>query len=78
LDAATSLTDPVNQGLIQFARHTGIVLDPVCTGRAFANLVAVVREGSVRRGQRTVFLLSGGLSGFFGNPAVLAFAGNGA
>jgi D-cysteine desulfhydrase len=64
--------------LIQFARHTGIVLDPVYTGRAYAGLEAAVREGSVRRGQRTVFLHSGGLPGFFGNPDVLAFAGDGA
>ena len=72
------LTDPVKQGLIQFARHTGIVLDPVYTGRAFAGLVAAVLEGSVKRGQRTVFLHSGGLPGFFGNPDVMAFAGDGA
>jgi L-cysteate sulfo-lyase len=68
------VTDAVKEALVLCARHTGIVLDPVYTGRALAGLVAAVHEGVVRRGEPTVFLHSGGLPGFFGNPDVLAFA----
>jgi L-cysteate sulfo-lyase len=68
------LTDAAKEALVLFATHTGAVLDPVYTGRAFAGLVAAVREGTVRRGERTVFLHSGGLPGLFGKPEALAFA----
>lgn len=69
-----SLTDPVKEALVMCATHAGIVLDPVYTGRAFAGLVAAVREGSVQRGARTVFLHSGGLPGLFGHAGAMAFA----
>jgi hypothetical protein len=39
------------------------VLDPVYTGRAMAGLIAAVREGDVRPGERTVLLRTGGLPG---------------
>jgi L-cysteate sulfo-lyase len=68
------LTGPVEEALVMCAAHAGIVLDPVYTGRAFAGLIAGVREGSVRRGERTVFLHSGGLPGLFGHAATGSFA----
>jgi L-cysteate sulfo-lyase len=68
------LTQPVEEALTLFATHTGIILDPIYTGRAFAGFLAAVRDGSVRRGQRSVLLHSGGLPGFFGNPAALALS----
>ena len=68
------LTEPVKHALRLVAAHSGIVLDPVYTGRAFAGLVAAVREGVVRPGERTVFLHSGGLPGFFGHPEALRFS----
>lgn len=71
------LTPAVAQALQLVARQAGIILDPIYTGRAFAGLIAAVREGQVQPGQRTVFLHSGGLPGFFGHPEVLALAGRG-
>jgi L-cysteate sulfo-lyase len=68
------LADGARAALALCAREGGIVLDPVYTGRAFAGLMAAVREGSVRRGERTVFLHSGGLPGLFGHTEALAFA----
>ena len=68
------LTQPVEEALTLFATHTGIVLDPIYTGRAFAGFLAAVRDGSVRRGERSVLLHSGGLPGFFGNAAALALS----
>jgi len=51
----------------ELAQTEGIILDPVYTGRAFAGLIAAVREGSIQAGQQVVFLHSGGLPGLFGH-----------
>ncbi|GAA1277182.1 hypothetical protein GCM10009579_40530 [Streptomyces javensis] len=53
------------------ARTEGIVLDPIYTGRALAGLIAAVRHGQVRPGQRTVFVHTGGLPGLFGHAETL-------
>jgi D-cysteine desulfhydrase len=50
------------------ARTEGLLLDPVYTGKALAGLAAAVAEGTVRPGQRTVFVHTGGLPGLFGHP----------
>ncbi|MGF6175430.1 D-cysteine desulfhydrase family protein [Ensifer sp. 4252] len=68
------LTEPVEHALKMVARQAGIVLDPTYTGRAFAGLMAAVRDGVVRPGERTVFLHTGGLPGFFGSPDALRFS----
>ncbi len=60
--------------MLTAARTEGIVLDPVYTGRAMAGLIAAVREGDVRPGERTVLLHTGGLPGLFGHPGALAQA----
>lgn len=68
------LTEPVRDALKLAARTEGIVLDPIYTGRALAGLVAAVGDGDIRPGERTVFLHSGGLPGFFGHPEAPDFA----
>ena len=68
------LTEEVKEALHLVAIHSGIILDPIYTGRAFAGLIAAIREGSVKSGEKTIFIHSGGLPGFFGNPDVLNFA----
>jgi D-cysteine desulfhydrase family pyridoxal phosphate-dependent enzyme len=49
------------------ARTEGLLLDPVYTGKAMAGLVAAVRDGRLprHRGQRIVFVHTGGLPAFF-------------
>ena len=47
------------------ARTEGLVLDPVYTGKAMAGLIAAVGDGRVRRGDRVVFLHTGGLPALF-------------
>jgi len=51
------------------AETEGLVLDPTYSGRAMAGLVAAVKAGSIRPGERTVFLHTGGLPGLFGHDA---------
>jgi len=70
----SSLTGPVREAMLIAARTEGVILDPVYTGRALAGLIAAVREGDVRPGERTVLLHTGGLPGLFGHPAALAQA----
>ena len=65
-DGYPHLTPESRQALLVAARTEGIVLDPIYTGRALAGLKAEIDEGSIRPGQRTVFLHSGGLPGLFG------------
>ncbi|MBQ1016897.1 pyridoxal-phosphate dependent enzyme [Micromonospora sp. D93] len=59
-----TLTDAVRAALEVTARTEGVFLDPTYTGRAMAALLA----GSFPRGERVVFLHSGGLPGLFGHP----------
>ncbi len=63
------LTPAVREAMELAARTEGLVLDPVYTGRAAAGLIAAVADHSIRPGQRTVFLHSGGLPGLFGHSA---------
>ncbi|MEV6281322.1 pyridoxal-phosphate dependent enzyme [Kribbella sp. NPDC051770] len=56
------------------ARTEGVVLDPIYTGRAMAGLIAAVEDGTLRPGDRPVFVHTGGLPGFFGNADAVAYA----
>jgi L-cysteate sulfo-lyase len=71
----STLAEPVKHALLLAARTEGLILDPVYTGRAMAGLVAAVRDGDVRAGQRTVFLHSGGFAGLFGSDETMRWAG---
>ncbi|WP_164157918.1 D-cysteate sulfo-lyase [Sandarakinorhabdus rubra] len=42
------------------ARSEGILLDPVYSGKAMAGLIALVREGVLKKGERVLFLHTGG------------------
>lgn len=53
------------------ARTEGILLDPVYTGKIMAGLIGLVRAGRWRRGQRVLFLHTGGLPSLFGSEDVL-------
>lgn len=49
------------------ARTEGILLDPVYTGKAFAGLVGMIREGKFKEGDNVLFLHTGG------SPALYAY-----
>ena len=69
-----ALTDGVRRAIADAGRAAGIVLDPVYTGKAFAGLTAAVADGSIRPGERTVFVHTGGLPGLFGHPLAAELA----
>ena len=43
----------------------GLLLDPVYSGKAFAGLLAGIRNGDYRAGQNVLFVLTGGTPGLF-------------
>ncbi|MEM9602055.1 MAG: D-cysteine desulfhydrase family protein [Pseudomonadota bacterium] len=45
--------------------HEGMLLDPVYSGKAFAAIPALLEGGTVRPGQKVVFVHTGGLGGLF-------------
>ena len=48
-----------------FAELEGILLDPVYSGKGAAGLIDLARKGALK-GQRVVFLHTGGAAGLFG------------
>ena len=47
------------------AQKEGLFLDPVYTGKAFAGLIAMAKEGAFRPDDSVLFLHSGGAGGLF-------------
>ncbi|MBR0464749.1 MAG: D-cysteine desulfhydrase family protein [Clostridia bacterium] len=58
-------SDEGNEAIRLMAEHEGLFLDPVYTGKAFAGLIAMAREGAFRPGERVLFLHTGGAGGIF-------------
>ena len=54
-----------NAAVRLMAEKEGIFLDPVYTGKAFAGLIAMAREGAFREGEKVLFLHTGGAGGLF-------------
>lgn len=55
-----------------FAELEGILLDPVYSGKAAAGLVDYCRSGRFARGERVVFLHTGGSAALFGYDKILS------
>ena len=58
-----------------FAELEGILLDPVYSGKGAAGLIDYCRKGRFRKGERVVFLHTGGAAGLFGYDAAFADQG---
>ncbi|MDO4741692.1 MAG: pyridoxal-phosphate dependent enzyme, partial [Eubacteriales bacterium] len=54
-----------NDAVKLMAENEGIFLDPVYTGKAFAGLAAMAKEGAFAPDDRVLFLHSGGAGGLF-------------
>ena len=54
-----------NAAVAMMAQSEGIFLDPVYTGKAFAGLVAMAKEGAFAPEDRVLFVHSGGAGGLF-------------
>lgn len=58
-------SDEGNTAVALMAEQEGIFLDPVYTGKAFAGLLAMAREGAFKPTDKVLFLHSGGAGGLF-------------
>jgi len=66
--------DSTLEALELFARTDGILLDPVYSAKAAAGLIDLIRTGELRKGERVVFLHTGGSATLSGYAHVLASA----
>lgn len=60
------------EAITMFAQLEGILLDPVYSGKGAAGLIDYARKGRFKKGQRVVFLHTGGSAGLFGYDAAFA------
>lgn len=57
------MSDDQKKFLVRVARTTGLLFDPVYTGKALWGLAEAVASGDIRMGSRVLFLHTGGLPG---------------
>jgi L-cysteate sulfo-lyase len=60
-----AITQSVIFALRLMAEREGLLLDPVYSGKAFAGLLAGIREGLYSPGQNILFIMTGGIPGLF-------------
>jgi L-cysteate sulfo-lyase len=58
-------TDSMNEAVLMLARLEGLLFDPVYSGKALAGMIDYVRQGRFTKGQKIVFLHTGGSAGLF-------------
>jgi D-cysteine desulfhydrase len=58
-------TDAMLEAVRLMARTEGLILDPVYGGKAFAGVLAAVRNGVYQSGDAVLFLMTGGAPGLF-------------
>jgi len=59
------VTDAECEAIRLFARHEGLLLDPVYTGRAAAGMIDLIRQGRFGRDQTVLFWHTGGQPALF-------------
>jgi D-cysteine desulfhydrase family pyridoxal phosphate-dependent enzyme len=59
------MTEVEKEAIQLFARHEGLLLDPVYTGRAAAGLIALIRQGFFKKDDTVLFWHTGGTTALF-------------
>jgi D-cysteine desulfhydrase family pyridoxal phosphate-dependent enzyme len=59
------LTEREREAIRLFARHEGLLLDPVYTGRGAAGMIDLIRKGFFKRDETVLFLHTGGQPALF-------------
>lgn len=59
------LTEAEREAVNLFARHEGLLLDPVYTGRAAAGLIDLIKQGFFKKDDRVLFWNTGGQPALF-------------
>ena len=68
-------TDSMVEAVKMLASFEGILLDPVYSGKGFAGLIDLVRQGHFKKGENVVFLHTGGSVSLFAYPKVFGLPG---
>lgn len=55
----------VREAVVLMASKEGILMDPCYTGKAFAGVMDMVREGKIRQGEKVIFIHTGGMPGLY-------------
>jgi len=64
-------TDSMVEAVRIFARTEGILLDPVYTGKAAAGLLDLIQKGYFKKGEKVLFLHTGGSPGLYAYQDVI-------
>ena len=64
-------TESMNEAVLMLARLEGLLFDPVYSGKALAGMIDYVRKGRFNKGQKIVFLHTGGVAGLFAYADIL-------
>lgn len=64
-------TEEMAEAVRVFARTEGILLDPVYTGKAAAGLLDLIQKGHFKRGEKVLFLHTGGSPGLYAYQDVI-------
>jgi D-cysteine desulfhydrase family pyridoxal phosphate-dependent enzyme len=59
------LSEQIVEAIALVAKHEGVMIDPVYTGKAMAGLIDLARSGYFKKDEGVVFLHSGGTPGLF-------------
>jgi len=62
------------EAIAMFAELEGILLDPVYSAKGAAGLIDLVRKGRFRRGERVIFVHTGGAAALFGYDGAFDFS----
>jgi L-cysteate sulfo-lyase len=68
-------TNSMVEAVKMLATYEGILLDPVYSGKGFAGLIDLVRQGHFKQGENVVFLHTGGSVSLFAYPNVFNLPG---
>lgn len=64
-------TDEMIEAVRMLARLEGVLLDPVYSGKAMAGLIGLARRGDLKRGERVLFVHTGGAPALYAYQNVL-------
>ncbi|PQO23265.1 D-cysteine desulfhydrase [Rhodobacteraceae bacterium WD3A24] len=67
-------TDSGMEAIAMFAELEGILLDPVYSAKGAAGLIDLIRKGQFKKGERIVFLHTGGAAALFGYDGAFDFS----
>ncbi len=59
------LNECAKEAIVLAARHEGLILDPVYTGKAFAGMLGLIRNGTFKKGSNILFMHTGGSFALF-------------